>query len=347
MALALWSAGFTTVFATPLETLAPPAPSEGVVPADLQPAVAAMGKGDVEAALGVARTFVKANPSSAVGREFLAEVLIAKGQWNEASQELAESIRIEPRRASAMVRLGHVFFKTGAYQKAETQFRQAIAIAPDLAIAHRSLAAALLARRLPGQAVPPAQAAIRLSRGADIEATLVLAAARYELGQLREAEQLLDAAAARPEASAQRLLHGIIKIDLGKMDEAVAILQRIPPRDPDSLSARLGLAIVKRARGEVAQARGEMEQVVKERPDWAAAQLELGRTLLLERKPEAALKAFDQAESRVRCSPPGSPTAPSSARDPSRAPSRSGRRRGRSLPKRTRRKATRRGPSVS
>ena len=74
------------------------------------------------------------------------------------------------------------------------------------------------------------------------------------------------------------------------------LIEKAAPRDPSSPWTRLGLAIIARSRGQNAQATAELTKLVKEQPGWGTAQMQLGASLLAEKKHDAAMQAFDAAE---------------------------------------------------
>ncbi len=273
-----------------------PLPPEGI-PQELRPAVDALQKGDAQTALTLARAFVKPRPDSAVGHEVLGEAAMRRLQWVEAERALSEALRLEPRRASAMVRLGQVRLAMRDGKKAEAHFRQAIATHPRLGAAHRGLASALAREGRLQEAIASAQEALRVSSWQDVEAKFLLASFHHDAGQARAAEQLLtEILVAQPEWQPALLLQAMVKLDLGKTDEAAALLDRVARRDPTSVWARFGLAVLQRTRGQLPQARNEFEKIIRERPDWATPHFQLAHTLLLQKQPEAALKAFGAAE---------------------------------------------------
>jgi tetratricopeptide (TPR) repeat protein len=274
----------------------PPGPQEQIPP-ELQPAVDALTKGNVDSALTIARTFVKSQPGSAVGHEILGEAARRRGLWSEAEQALTEALRLEPGRVSALLKLGLVALGSSDAPKAEQRFRQAVAMAPKSEPVHLFLAVALARQGKFAAAIPVAEEALRLSGGRDVDAKFVLAGFYFEVGRLAESEYLLDQVlAVQPESNQVLLFAGLVKLDLGKTDEASVLLERLAVRDPQSLWARLGRAIVQRNRGQLAQARVELETLVKVSPDWPLAHLHLGQTLLMQRQRDLALKAFEQAE---------------------------------------------------
>jgi tetratricopeptide (TPR) repeat protein len=282
----------------PPEQIPSKPPGQGEqVPPGLAPAIEALRKGDAAAALTVARKFVKAQPGSALGHEVLGEAARRRQQWGEAEQALGESLRLEPGRVTALLRLGYVALGMRDGKKSEERFRQAIVAAPQLAAAHRGLARALMSQGNLVAAINTAEQAVKLSLDQEVEARLELASLYYDAGRLLDAERLLSQIlAAQPDLKSARLLQGIVSLDLGKTDEASALFEKVAARDPRSVWARLGRAFVQRARGQLPQARAELEKLVKEHPDWSLGYMELGRTLLLQQQPSAALKVFDEGE---------------------------------------------------
>jgi tetratricopeptide (TPR) repeat protein len=275
----------------------PPAGPHERVPEALEPAVAALRKGDAATALTLARTFVKGHPDSAVGHEVVGEAARQRQQWAEAEKALTEAVRLEPGRGSALFRLGYLALQTRDAKKAEQRFRQAIAAAPQFGLAYRGLASALARQGNLGGAIGAAEQAVRVSGDQDPEARADLAKLYYDTGRLLDAERLLtETLALRPELASALVLQGLVKLDLGKTDESGDLFDRVIARDPGSTWGRLGHAVVQRVRGQLPAARAELEKLVKENPDWAQAHVELGHTLLLQRQRDAALKAFDRAE---------------------------------------------------
>src|SRR5262249_1386999 len=177
------------------------------VPRELDPVREALRKGESDKALTLARAFVRSQPSSVVGHEVLAEIAVRREQWGEAEGALAEALRLDPTRLTAMVRLGGIALVVRDGPKAETRFRQALAVAPNFGPAHRGLASALaLQRKLQG-AIKEAEEAVQLSGGRDPDAKFILANVYYDAGRTAEADKLLaDVVAVQPEAQPALLL---------------------------------------------------------------------------------------------------------------------------------------------
>ena len=240
---------------------------------------------------------MKSQPGSAAGHEVHGVAAQVNRLSREAEAAYTESLRLEPGRVPVMLRLGQLALEAREAKKAEGWFRKALAANPDLGAARRGLALSLLAQRQLRPALAEIQEALKRSDGRDMDAKYLLAQIMNDAGRPSAAEPVLDEVlAARPDHLPALLLQGLVKLELRKTDEAEALFARVVQRDPKSTQARLGLAIVERARGQLAPAATAIEGVIRDRPDWALAYLELGRTRLGLRQVDAALKAFDRAE---------------------------------------------------
>ena len=273
-----------------------PVPSPPEVPPELAAAAEALKRGDAAAALRISMDYVKGNPRSAVGQEVVGAAALMAWDFKGAELALTEAVRLEPRRVSAMIRLGQVGLQSGEPTKAEDWFRRAVGVSPDLGAARRGLSVALLRQGKVREALDEAREAVQRSQGKDLEATLFLAGLYHELGQPGEVEDLLDNIV-RPGSPPQALLLlGLAKLDLGKVDQATPLLQKAHDADPKSRWTRLGLAAAHRAGGRLEPARRDFEKLTADHPDWSLGHFELGRTLLAERRVDDALRAFARAE---------------------------------------------------
>lgn len=274
-----------------------PIPEAPSAPPSLSAVIELLKKGDAAGALKGAREFVKAQPGSAVGHEVHGVAAQANRLTREAETAYMESLRLEPTRVMVMLRLGQLALDARESKKAEGWFRKAVGANPDLGAARRGLAVSLLAQRQLPAALAEVQEALKRSDGKDVDAKYLLAQIMNDAGRPAAAEPVLDEVlAARPDHLPALLLQGLVKLELRKSDEAEALFAKVVQRDPKSVQARLGLAIVERSRGQLAPAATAMEGITRDRPDWTFAWFELGRTRLALRQLDAALKAFDRAE---------------------------------------------------
>ena len=274
-----------------------PVPEAPSAPPTLNAVIELLRKGDGPAALKGAREFAKAHPDNALGHEIHGYAAQAGRLTREAEQAYLEALRVEPARVSVMSRLGGLALEAREPKKAEGWFRKALSTDPTLLGARRGLAVSLLRQRQVAPAMAEAREALKRSDGKDIESKILIAQIFSDVGQGAAAEAVLDEVlAAAPESLVALQLQGLVKLDLGKAEEAERLLAKVIEREPRSMGARIGLAVVERARGQLAKATADLEALAKERPDLTIVHFELGRTLLLQRQIEPALRAFERAE---------------------------------------------------
>src|SRR5262249_426397 len=158
-----------------------------------------------------------------------------------------EALKLDPRRSSVLLKLGLVALERGDPKKAEERVRQALTITPRAPVAHRSLALALSRQGRYGEAIQAAGEASTLAGRNDPEAGRLRGRLYYDTGRPADSERALqDALAARPDFQQAQTLLGLVKLDLAKTDEASALFEKVASRDPQSVWARLGRAVVQR-----------------------------------------------------------------------------------------------------
>ena len=84
----------------------------------------------------LARNGVRLAPQAALAHVFLAEVLSATEQYDEAESELWEAVSLEPYNAGMHVKLGRFLIARGRLSEARERFERAIEISPEDAEAH-------------------------------------------------------------------------------------------------------------------------------------------------------------------------------------------------------------------
>jgi len=92
----------------------------------------------------------------------IGDVMLKKGQADEAISEFREAIRIEPDYPEACDNLGNALHIKGRTDEAISEFREAIRLKPDYAEAHNNLGAALCDTGKIDEAISEDQEAIRL-----------------------------------------------------------------------------------------------------------------------------------------------------------------------------------------
>jgi len=189
--------------------------------------------------------------------------------------------------AGATAALAHAQAAKGDMGAAEATYRQAIAADPRASAATVGLASVLRQTGRAAEAEPMLAKVIEAAPG-NIEAYKEMA--RVKIAQGRAQEALADAnlAAAMaendPEAAALvvevRVAGALESVKAGQADLAVSDLMQLRDKNPESAAVRMGLAKAQIARRDVAGAIAELQKAVELEPKNAAAQYELGNTLL-------------------------------------------------------------------
>jgi tetratricopeptide (TPR) repeat protein len=281
--------------ATPLLPAEPSPYATAPLPLKLFEAARALDSGDSAKARDLTRAFLKDEPRSALGHEFLGAVLLGRRELTEAEAEFSHALVLEPRRATAMLGLGRVAVAKGELVRGASAFRSALAIDPLLVAARRDLAVVLLRQHQVAQAVAELNENVRITQGQDRVARYLLASIAYEVGRLGEAERLL-AELGPSEGSGVSTLLALVELERSQAAAARSRLEKVIARDRTSPWGRLAAAVLERESGRTGPARTALEKLAAEKPDWAVAHFQLGVTLLRAGQPEAALQAFGKGE---------------------------------------------------
>ena len=100
-------------------------------------------KGQVDEAIAEYQTTLAINPNYADAHYNLGNVLLQKGQVDEAIVEYQKALEINPNYDEARCNLGDAFYKKGHLDEAITQYQKALEINPEFAKAHNNLGDAL------------------------------------------------------------------------------------------------------------------------------------------------------------------------------------------------------------
>ncbi len=269
--------------------------------------VLATERGEDEAAVERLRSALalESAPPSVYHR--LAVALTQLGRLEEARGVLGEGVEVYPTAPEIWLVLGQTQIQLERYAEAEASLRQAVALAPALADAHYSLAAACARqgkddeaeahrrrfRRLRGGGPPP---------GDDFETAHLnslrrIALSRYEeaaavysgIGDTAAAEALLlRTVALFPELPVGYRPLGTLYRELGRTADAQLVYRRLVEVEPDHLAHYVHLATTSAELGDSETAETGYRTVLAARPDAAFAYAGLARICLEEgRLPEA------------------------------------------------------------
>lgn len=98
-------------------------------------------------------TTLARNSGSFIAQDNYGNVLLAKGQVEEANAHFRRAVEIEPRDAEGYVNLGYVLLKKEQFPEAMAQFKKALSVQPYNPAAHSNLALLLLRQGQPDEAV--------------------------------------------------------------------------------------------------------------------------------------------------------------------------------------------------
>jgi TolB-like protein len=187
--------------------------------------------------------------------------------------------------------------------------QQAVARAPDYALAHAGLAEAYTRQsflRGSARAEPLEKARAALKRALELDPNL--AEAHSALGLVRfyfewdwagaEAE-FRRALELNPGSSAVHEEYGVFLTSMGRLDEGLARSREAARLDPLSVGPVHDLAINAMARGDLEEAAKGFRRAIDIDPNWTWGYVKLGRTLAMQKKCPEALPQAEIAEGRI------------------------------------------------
>jgi serine/threonine-protein kinase len=188
-------------------------------------------------------------------------------------------------------------------------FQQAVAKAPEYALAHAGLAEAHTRQsflRASGREEPLGKARAAVNRALELDPDL--AEAHTALGLVRfyfewdwagaEAE-LRRALELNPGSRAAHEEYGWFLTALGRLDEGLASSREAARLDPLSVGPVHDIAINHMVRGDLEQAAATFRRAIDIDPNWTWGYVKLGRTLAMQGKCPEALAQAEVAERRI------------------------------------------------
>jgi len=204
----------------------------------------------------------------------LADYYLQQNRNEEAYQEDAEAVRINPVYLEARLNLALALSLTGKPAEAETEYRKALELHPEgklLYVGHSGLGAVLAAQHRTGEALPELQLASQLKPDS-AESHYNLGTALQELGHNQEATPELAAVVRlRPDDSEARRRLAVALADQGKQNEAVNEFAAVAQLRPGDAVIQYDLAIALARAGRLDEAIQHFSEAVLLRPDFAAA----------------------------------------------------------------------------
>lgn len=191
----------------------------------LRRGIEAHRRNDLVAAEAAYREVLAADPASADALHLLGLVAHATGHLDEAAQLIGQAIALNPGMAAFHSNLANVFLSLKQPTNAIPCLERALEIDPGFAVGHNNLGLAFSAQARFGEATACFRRATELDPGM-AAAWGNLANALKDQGMMVDAlEAAAAAAAAAPTDPDHRARHGRILHELGRNDEARAVIE--------------------------------------------------------------------------------------------------------------------------
>lgn len=285
--------------------------------------------GDVAAAEGLLTKAIAADPGHAEAHHLMGLLDYRAGRFVDAAERMLEAATLEENNPVFNANCAAVLNLIGRAPEAEAASRHAIALKPDYAEAHNSLAVALDVQNRRGEAVEAAEKAIALKpdyveahinlgnvhmRGGDLDraksayeralaispqnamARANLAAALRRRGDLAAAErEAREAVRLNPTYAEGHATLALVLKDLGEYDDAAAAIETAIGLRPGFAEAHVNLGALRYRMGDAEAAETAYKKAVEIAPKFADAHAGLGVVLLGVGRLDDAVAAFRQA----------------------------------------------------
>ena len=193
--------------------------------------------------------------------------------------------------------------------KSVDYFQQAVARAPDYAVAHAGLAEAYSRQaflRGSDRAEPASKARAAVNRALELDPDLAEAHTAlglvhfyFEWGWAAAEAEFRRGVELNPGSGAVQQAYGWFLTAMGRLDEGLAQSQKAAELDPLSTGPVHDIAINYLVRGDLEQAAVHFRRAIDIDPNWTWGYIKLGRTLARQKKYPEALAQAEIAERRI------------------------------------------------
>jgi eukaryotic-like serine/threonine-protein kinase len=237
------------------------------------------GQGKIAEAIAEYRTALRLRPDLTMALFNLADILQCQGKMNEAIDVYRQAIRHRPNLDWPHLSLGAILCDVKRdYAGAEAEFRTAIRLQPDFAVAHGDLGNALYGQGKLDEALAAYREAIRLQPESS-EVHVRLGTALHAQGKLAEAEAAFrKAVELKPDDHFNHDWLGYVLMVGGRNEAAIPEFRRAIELKPDYLKAYRNLAAALKKLGRTNEAIAAHREMIRIKPKDGAEGLALAET---------------------------------------------------------------------
>lgn len=227
---------------------------------------------------------LKANPNDEDALVYQAQMQISDGDVNDAAQKLETLIKNSPKNSAGHYALGVAYEKLGYTERAETEWREALRIKPDMLDAARALASAAM-RQGDANTLEEASSQLIVLQPASPEGYALRALANINRKHYGEAEEDIRRAIAIAPGSAFGYVQlGNLKLAQKLYEDAARAYQDALSRNPDSVDALRGLMNARVAQNQADKAIAAAHAQIAKSPANSSFYDLLGTTLFFSKK---------------------------------------------------------------
>ncbi|HWW02700.1 MAG TPA: tetratricopeptide repeat protein [Candidatus Acidoferrum sp.] len=235
------------------------------------------------------------NPESVLALNNLGNLLLQRGDTDEALRHFAKAIELRPDFPESHSNLGNAFAQRGEAAEAMVEYQKALQLRPGLPEVHNNLGNLLARQGRVDEAVAQFQQALALRPGfADGHNSLGILL--LQQGRVDEAiPSLRKALELRPDFALAHNSLGLALLEKGQLDEALGHFQKALELRPDLATAHNNLGSLLFQKGRLDEALAQFRKAVELRPDFAEADNNLGKVLLRKGQVDSAVIYFQRA----------------------------------------------------
>jgi len=211
----------------------------------------------------LAKEILQKNPNHIEGHILMGSVLFAQDHKNEALAELNRAIEIDPKRVESYLSLARFYASMKDLAKAESTFQRALSVNGSSAMAHYEYGKFLVQTNRADDAVKEFLLGVQVEPN-NRDAHFVLASFYLVNKRYAKAEDAYKSLAEldkdKPEG---RSVLGDYYGATGRLDEAIAIYKEVVTKSPDYTQGHYRLGELMLNRGDLANAKTEVENILK------------------------------------------------------------------------------------